>query len=182
MNEPFSSSQKDSELKGGGQVLARNISALIERHRIEEHRKTPQERLADVITHFCGSMASVYLHAAVFGFWIIANKWTTFPKWDPTLVVLAMAASVEAIFLSTFVLITQNRNAVEADKRSDLDLHISLLSEHEITRLITMMTAIAEKLEIPESKDPQLDQLKKNISPEEVLDALDRKRTEEHGR
>src|SRR3712207_8814062 len=52
-------------------------------------------------------------------------------------VVLAMVASVEAIFLSTFVLISQNRMAALADKRADLDLQVSLLSEHEITRLIT---------------------------------------------
>jgi uncharacterized membrane protein len=78
--------------------------------------------------------------------------------------------------LSTFVLITQNRLAEEADKRSDLDLHISLLAEHEITRLITMVTAIAEKLNIPESRDPQLSELKKNVLPEDVLNTLEERK------
>lgn len=178
MNTPPFPSQPDSALKGGGAVLERNISALLQRHQQEEHRKTRQEKLADLITRFSGSMASVYVHAGVFGFWIIANKWTTLPKWDPTLVVLAMAASVEAIFLSTFVLISQNRNAAEADKRSDLDLHISLLSEHEITRLITMVAAIAEKVGVEQAKDPQLNELKKNVSPVDVLDTLEQRKTE----
>ena len=71
----------------------------------------------------------------LFGFWIVANlDWVPgVPAWDPSFVVLAMAASVEAIFLSTFVLISQNRMA--ADKRADLDLQVSLLAEHEVTRL-----------------------------------------------
>ena len=59
------------------------------------------------------------------------------PRWDPSFVVLAMMASVEAIFLSTFVLISQNRMAAAADKRADLDLQISLLAEHEVTKLVT---------------------------------------------
>jgi uncharacterized membrane protein len=178
MMDPAKSSPTNSPPLGLATVLERNITALLERHKAEERNKTRQEWVADAMTRFCGSMASVYLHLVIFGFWIIANKWTSFPKWDPTLVILAMAASVEAIFLSTFVLITQNRLSAQADKRSDLDLHISLLAEHEITRILTMVTAVAEKLDIPESKDPQLNELKKNVSPEDVLDKLEQKKSE----
>ena len=53
-----------------------------------------------------------------------------------------MMAPVEAIFLSTFVLISQNRMAAAADRRADLDLQISLLAEHEITKLATLAAAI----------------------------------------
>jgi len=90
-------------------------------------------------------MLFVYLHLAIFGFWIVANLgWVPgVPKWDESFVVLAMMASVEAIFLSTFVLISQNRMAAAADKRADVDLQISLLAEHEITKLATLVAAIA---------------------------------------
>jgi uncharacterized membrane protein len=54
------------------------------------------------------------------------------PQFDPSFVILAMAASVDAIFLSIFVLISQNRMAAAADKRAELDLQINLLSEHDI--------------------------------------------------
>ena len=67
-------------------------------------------------------------------------------------VMLAMAASVEAIFLSTFVLISQNRMAELADKRADLDLQINLLSEHEITRLVKLLDAVAKRLGIPTTR------------------------------
>jgi uncharacterized membrane protein len=59
-----------------------------------------------------------------------------------------MAASVEAIFLSTSVLISPNRAQTATDKRDDLDLHISLLAEHELTRLMEMVAAIAQKLKV----------------------------------
>jgi uncharacterized membrane protein len=109
---------------------------LLARRRQEEKTKSVQDRIADAISHFTGSMPFVYLHLFVFGVWIIVNLgWTPLPQFDPTFVILAMVASVEAIFLSTFVLITQNRMAAQADRRADLDLHISLLAEHEVTQL-----------------------------------------------
>src|SRR4051812_26427990 len=86
-------------------ALERNITALARRRRDEEARASADERLAQAITRFTGSMAFVYVHVALFGLWIIANLgWIPgVPAWDPSFVVLAMAASVEAIFLSTFV-------------------------------------------------------------------------------
>ena len=94
---------------GLSSVLERNIQALQLRRQREQQEATTQERLADAITRFTGSMRFVYLHLAFFGFWIVANLgWVPgVPSWDPSFVVLAMIASVEAIFLSTFVLISQ---------------------------------------------------------------------------
>lgn len=66
-----------------------------------------------------------------------------------------------------------NRQAQLADKRADLDLQISLLSEHEITRLITLLTAIGEKLGVEEARNPSLAPLKNDVAPEQVLEKLD---------
>ena len=156
-------------------VLQRNIRALDGRRRREEAVATREERIAQAITDFTGSMLFVYLHLAVFGFWIVANLgW--FPgvaPWDPSFVVLAMMASVEAIFLSTFVLISQNRMAAAADKRADLDLQISLLAEHEITKLATLLAAVAERLEVRVSADPEMQEIQQNVAPETVLDEIE---------
>jgi uncharacterized membrane protein len=158
-------------------VLERNISALVNRKKREDSKRRTEERVADAISCFTGSMKFVYLHLVIFGAWIVINvKYTPFPKFDPSFVVLAMVASVEAIFLSTFVLITQNRLAAQADKRADLDLQISLLAEHEITRLVTLVAAIGEKLHIDEARDPNLEPLKKDVVPERVLEQLESKR------
>src|SRR3712207_788816 len=88
-------------------------------------------------------------------------------------VVLAMEASVEAIFLSTFVLISQNRMSALADKRADLDLQVSLLSEHEITRMLSLVQQIAERLGIEEAQDPELEELARDVHPEKVLDKIE---------
>jgi uncharacterized membrane protein len=154
-------------------ALARNIEALRSRRRAEDAAATAEERIASAITRFTGSMRFVYLHAAGYGFWIIANLgWVPgVTPWDPTYVVLAMMASVEAIFLSTFILISQNRMATASDRRAELDLQVSLLSEHEITRLVEMVSAIADHLDVPRPGD--VEELKRNVAPEAVLDALE---------
>ena len=120
-------------------------------------------------------MRFVYLHLAVFGFWIVANLgWVPgVPQWDESFVVLAMIASVEAIFLSTFVLISQNRMAAAADKRADLDLQINLLSEHEVTKLVAMVAEISKHLGLGHVAGEDVEELKRNVAPEAVLDAID---------
>ncbi len=176
---PTTGSGPDSEMAN---VIERNIHALVVRRRIEEENRRLQDRVADRVTAFAGSMLFVYLHLFIFGLWIIINLgWLPFlPRFDPSLVVPAMIASVEAIFLSTFVLITQNRMARKADQRADLDLQISLLAEHEVTHLLTLVTAIARRMDIEESKNPELSELARNIAPEKVLDKIEEKQEREN--
>jgi uncharacterized membrane protein len=161
------------------QVIDRNIRALLERREADENRLGWQERLAGFITRFTGSMVFVYIHALLFGGWIVINLGLLplMPRFDPSFVVLAMVASVEAIFLSTFILMTQNRMMASADKRADLNLQISLLAEHEVTRLIQMNTRICERLGIQTRMDEELEELAKDVQPEQVLETI-----EEHER
>jgi uncharacterized membrane protein len=160
-------------------VVERNIQALLSRRNQEEKTKRFQDRMADAISRFTGSMTFVYIHLIGFGLWIIISLgWTPLPAFDPTFVILAMFASVEAIFLSTFVLITQNRMAAQADRRADLDLHISLLAEHEVTRLITLVSAIAQRMGIEPAVDqPELAELEKDVDPEKVLEKIEQTET-----
>jgi uncharacterized membrane protein len=120
-------------------------------------------------------MRFVYLHLALFGFWIVANLgWLPgVPRWDPSFVVLAMIASVEAIFLSTFVLISQNRMSAAADKRADLDLQISLLAEHEVTKLVTLVSGIADKMGVRAVAGAELGEITQDVAPEAVLDEIE---------
>src|SRR4051812_10028261 len=160
---------------GLGSVLERNIRALERRRAREAAEASFEERLAAAITRFTGSMRFVYLHLAMFGAWIVANLGVIagMPQFDPSFVVLAMFASVEAIFLSTFVLISQNRMAALADKRAELDLQVSLLAEHEITRAITLLRDIAERMNLEASHNPELGELSRDVAPEKVLDRME---------
>jgi uncharacterized membrane protein len=158
-------------------VLERNIQALYERRQREAQAASREERVADAITRFTGSMIFVYLHLLVFGSWIVVNlHWIPgIPAWDETFVVLAMVASVEAIFLSTFVLISQNRMAAEADKRADLDLQISLLAEHEVTKLTTLVSDIARNMGVKTGVEQELEEVKRDVAPDRVLDRIEKK-------
>ncbi len=91
---------------------------------------------------------------------------------------LAMVASVEAIFLSTFILISQNRMQAQADRRAELNLQISLLAEHEITRLIEMVSEIGQRMGISSADHPDLAELTRDINPEAVLDHIEAKSEE----
>ena len=160
-----------------GASLTRNIDTLDERRRNEERAATLQERVAKVVTNFTGSMVFVYVHLAIYGLWIAINSGVVaaIPKFDPSFVILATEASVEAIFLSTFVLISQNRSSAAADKRADLDLQINLLAEHELTKLAELVAAIAERLDVSLAKAPEMQEIQKDVAPEAVLDELEAK-------
>ena len=144
----------------------------------EEVTATLEVRVADAITHFTGSMRFVYLHLALFGLWVIFNLGLipSVPQFDPSFVILAMVASVEAIFLSTFILISQDRMAAAADKRADLDLQINLLSEHEVTKLIALVSSIADRMGVKTEVDPEVDELKQDVAPEAVLDEIEERK------
>jgi uncharacterized membrane protein len=91
-----------------------------------------QDRVADQITSFAGSLNFVYLHSVWFGVWVLINVGligasAEFDKFPFGL--LTMIVSLEAIFLSTFVMVSQNRQAARADVRAELDFETNLRSE-----------------------------------------------------
>jgi uncharacterized membrane protein len=162
-------------------ALKRNIQALEDRRRQEAAAAPAEARVAETITRFTGSMRFVYVHLVLYGAWIVVNLGVVpgLPKFDPSFVILAMVASVEAIFLSTFVLISQNRMAAAADKRADLDLHVSLLTEHELTKLVELVTAMAERAGVRANADSEIEEIKKDVAPEAVLDEIETKQASE---
>ena len=161
------------------EVVDRNIRTIIELRRKAERRKGFQDRVADRITAFSGSMTFVYIHTLWFGLWIFLNL-PMFGRWrfDPyPYGLLTMIVSLEAIFLSTFVLISQNRLSEVADQRADLDLQVNLLAEHEITRVLTLVDAIADHLGLEAGQDPEVDELKKDVAPEVVVEEMEQRKT-----
>lgn len=152
-------------------VIVRNISNLARIRQQTAQQRSLQERLADIITSISGRMLFVYLHILWFGGWIIANTgWRGMPIFDPfPYGLLTMIVSLEAIFLSTFVMISQTRLNDEAERRADLDLHIGLLTEHEVTRVLQMLDAIQNTLGIVNHTHSELAQLEIETKPEDVL-------------
>ena len=110
--------------------------------------KTAEDKAADKITSFAGTMSFVYIHSFWFGIWILINlgllgagiKFDKFPFGLLTLIV-----SLEAIFLSTFVMISQNRQANAAEVRSELDYQVNVKAEKEIDIVMKTLERIAKK-------------------------------------
>lgn len=175
---------KDRQLErlkhpGLAPVIERNIRAIA-RHREEaEAQRSTEERVADWITWFSGNMPFVYFHAVWFSAWILLNLGLFgLPVFDPfPYGLLTMVVSLEAIFLSTFVLVSQNRQAVLAERRVDLDLQTNLLAEYEITRILKLVDAIAKEMGIEEESEDELDELEKGIEPEKVLTKIEENET-----
>ncbi len=163
-----------------GEVLSRNIRTLVELRQQDQRRQGIQDRIADAITRFTGSMVFVYIHLIWIGSWVVVNLgWLGIRPFDPyPFGLLTMIGSLEAIFLSTFVLISQNRMAAAADRRAELDLQVSLLAEHEITKLVQLVSDIAERLDVADHTRREVEELKRTVAPEAVLDAIEESRSE----
>jgi uncharacterized membrane protein len=100
-----------------------------------------QLRVADRITTFAGSMSFVYIHAALFAVWMVFFEHSPWPT-------LTLVVSLEAIFLSTFVMIGQNRQAVFQQAKADHDFQsqeLELKTNTELTREIHRLTAELHK-------------------------------------
>jgi uncharacterized membrane protein len=157
-------------------IVAGNIAVLRDLRRRDLRQRTRQQRIADAITGFAGSMNSVYLHAALFGGWLLVNSGVVAPQlvFDPyPFVMLAMLASVEAIFLSTFVLVSQNRQAELEARQNELELQINLLAERELTKLIAVVDDVARHLGVA-THQHDTDPLKEDVTPNQVLEQIER--------
>jgi uncharacterized membrane protein len=159
-------------------VVERNIRTILRLRAQSALERSFHERLADGITSFSGRLPFVYLHVAWFGAWLLLNTgWLGLRPFDPyPYGLLTMIVSLEAIFLSTFVLISQNRLSAESDRRADLDLHVGLLTEAELTRVLKMLHAIHEKMGIDADGAPELADLELTTNPEDVLAEIERLR------
>ena len=109
-----------------------------------------QDRIADAITTFAGTMRFVYLHALWFAVWITFNEGLFGPSsvWDPyPFGLLTMIVSLEAIFLSTFVMVSQNRQAIREKVRADLDFETNIRSEVWSAHMGHVLGISAEQVE-----------------------------------
>jgi uncharacterized membrane protein len=127
-----------------------------ERHHIStlpsfHFTRTAEDRMADSITAFAGSMKFVYVHTTWFGLWIMINAGILLAvglgiqPFDPfPFGLLTMVVSLEAIFLSTFVMIAQNRLSHQADLRAQADYECNLLTEREVAKVLHLVQALVE--------------------------------------
>lgn len=128
--------------------MEKNVRAIAQLERAAIEERTPADRLSDAIAHVAGSTGFVIAHLAGFAAWIAINAgWIGgLAPFDPfPFSLLTLVVSLEAIFLSIFVLMSQNRAARLADRRAHLDLQVDLLAERELTVMLHMLQALCAK-------------------------------------
>jgi uncharacterized membrane protein len=144
-----------------------NVQAM---HRLDElaiQKRSTADRVAEFVARFCGSITFVWIHAAVFGAWIAWNALPGLPHFDPyPFTFLTLCVSLEAIFLSSFILISQNYEMRISDRRNRLDLQINLLAEQENTKMLQMLSRISKKLGMGDEDDPEIQALEEATRPE----------------
>lgn len=160
----------------------RNVSAIttIEHEAMDARSKS--ERVADAIARQAGRIWFVIVHAIWFTGWILANSGLLpfLPRFDPyPYQFLTFVVSLEAIFLSLFILISQNRANRQADSRSHLDLQINLLAEQESTKMLQMLQALCKHHRLPIGDDAELKGLIAPTEPAELLQELKAKLPED---
>ena len=165
-----------------GDIIRKNTVAISEMQRREDKGRGLSDRVSDAITRFSGSMTFVYFHVVWFGLWILLNvgiftlpfvgEFDGFPFG-----LLTMVVSLEAIFLSTFVLISQNRMSRLAEKRAELDLHVNMLAEQKAAKTLEMLDHLTQQLDqlsrFSFKPDPEVAALKVSPEPGEVLRAIE---------
>jgi len=155
-------------------VVERNVNALLHRKEEDHKKRTVSEKIVDAITSFMGSMPSVFFHLFLFGTWILWNSgFIGLKPFDPVFLILACFVGIEAIFLTIFVLMFQKRMNSQADKWAELDLQVSLLTEHELTRVLKLVRMVAQKMGIEDADSEENKELSKDIHPDKVLDTME---------
>jgi len=144
-----------------------NVQAMRRLDDLAVAKRGRADRVAEFVAQFCGSITFVWIHAVVFGAWIAWNVLPVVTHFDPyPFTFLTLCVSLEAIFLSSFILISQNYEMRISDRRSRLDLQINLLAEQENTKMLQMLSRISKKLDLGDDDDPEISALEEATRPD----------------
>src|SRR5258708_3308280 len=141
----------------GDQLTRRNVEVIRKLEEAAKEERSQSDLVAEAIANFCGSMTFVWVHVVWFGGWVLFNAVPGIKHIDPfPFTFLTLVVSLEAIFLSTFILIIQNHDTRISERRNHLDLQINLLTEQENTKMLKLLERIAEKVGALMKDDPTL--------------------------
>lgn len=155
-------------------VTRANVRAMRRLDELAVTNRTLADRVAEFVARFCGTIAFVWIHAALFTAWILWNAVPGLPHFDPyPFTFLTLCVSLEAIFLSSFILISQNYEMRLTERRSQLDLQINLLAEQENTKILQLLDRMAKKMGLYEEDDPEIEALEQATRPETLARQID---------
>ena len=155
-------------------ILNENVSAITAMEKRALDSRTQGERFGDAIARQAGRLWFITLHVFWFALWVVLNSgvfpWRPFDPYPYPF--LTLVVSLESIFLSLFILMSQSRSARQADERAHLDLQINLLAEQESTKVLQMLQSLCEYHGLAKARDPEVEKLKTETKPDELLKEL----------
>jgi uncharacterized membrane protein len=155
-------------------VTRENVAAMRKLEELAVAQRTFADRAAAFVARFCGSIVFVWIHVAIFAAWIAFNALPGLPHFDPyPFTFLTLCVSLEAIFLSSFILISQNYEMRVSERRNQLDLQINLLSEQENTKMLQILERIARKVGAHADTDPEVRILEEATRPEKLAEQIE---------
>src|SRR5687767_1545404 len=156
-------------------LTEKNIHAIVDLERSARANESGFGRVAHRVASFCGTLPFLWLNVVWFAGWILYNTLGSGPHIDPyPFTFLTLLVSLEAILLSTFILISQNEETRLTERRNALDLQINLLSEQENTKVLHLLGKIAERLGIADDDDPTRAVLEQATRPDKLAAQIDR--------
>ncbi|MBK6007401.1 DUF1003 domain-containing protein [Ramlibacter ginsenosidimutans] len=170
-------SQEPPQRPEAAEITRRNVRTVRELEQMAVADPSFADRTASFVARFCGSIHFVWVHAVVFGAWIAVNVIPGLPHWDPyPFTFLTMWASMESIFIASFILIAQNYAMRQSERRDQLELQVNLLAEQETTKTLQLLESVARHLGVQQGEDPEVSALAQATR----LDALAKEIDETH--
>jgi uncharacterized membrane protein len=164
----------DNTAHNAADITRRNVETMGRLEELASRNRTFSDRAASFVARFCGSPTFVWVHAALFGSWVVLNVWPGVKHPDPyPFTFLTMWSSMEAIFLSSFILIAQNYSMRISERRDKLDVQINLLTEQEITKVLQMLQDISSAVGAGKKPDPEVLALAKATEHEALVQQID---------
>lgn len=149
-------------------VTNQNIESLLCTEEMRRAKEPWQYRFVARITQACGTVGFLLANFLFFASWVIFNEFVaTFDPYPYTF--LLFGVSLEAIFLSILILISQNMDAAESERRHHLDLQMNLLTEREITAMMRLLVKLAETSGISEENTKEVRNFAHDTDPTAVL-------------
>lgn len=168
--------RKQQEAPDLSDAARSNIQTIARMEQEFLKQRSVLDRIADLVAGFSGSIVFVIFHIFVFALWFIVNLGLIpgIRAFDPyPFILLGMVVSCEAVLLSTFVLMKQNRMSQRSEQRDHLHLQIALLAERELTKVLQHQQRLGAHLGLPElAADPEVQDLTRETEVEKLVQEL----------
>ena len=173
-------SQDPPQRPEADEITRRNVRTVRELEQMAVADPSFADRTASFVARFCGSIHFVWVHAVAFGAWIAVNAIPGLPHWDPyPFTFLTMWASMESIFIASFILISQNYAMRLSERRDQLELQVNLLAEQETTKTLQLLESVARHLGVQQGEDPEVSALAQATQLDALAKEIDETQLEE---